>query len=176
MYRVFLVVCLAGCARGRSIPRVVDTEVVEELVMGRLDRMGPGLRRQLFDSASAAHARWQQSRPRSYELRVVERGGCVEIHTRDTQPPLRPVYYIVGDSIAGQRLGVIADSLGSACWQPWTADSLFGRIFEALKDSDSVLGGVVFDSQYGIPRTFDLDRGGHGSARIMVDHFTVVPR
>ena len=175
MYRALLLLCLAGCASARNAPRADDTLAAEDLGVVRFDAMGPAQRRQLLDATTAAHARWLQSRPHSYALRVVEVGPCFEIHTIEAQPPRRPVYLIVGDSIVGQRPGVIADSLDHACWRRWTADSIFAQVFRTLENPGRVLDSVVFDPRYGIPRSYVLDRGGHGPSHIVVDRFTVVP-
>ena len=175
MYRSLFLLCLAGCASARNTPQAADTLAAEDLGVVRFDPMGPGQRRQLLDATIAAHARWLQSRPHSYELRVVEVGPCFEMRTIEPQPPRRPVYLIVGDSIVGQRPGVIADSLDHACWRRWTADSIFAQVFRTLENPGRLLDSVVFDPRYGIPRSYVLDRGGHGPSHIVVDHFTVVP-
>ena len=175
MYRALLLLCLAGCASARNTPRAADTLAVEPLGIVRFDPMPPGQRRQLLDATTAAHARWLRSRPQSYELRVVEVGPCFEIRTTEPQPPRRPVYLIAGDSIIGQRPGVIADSLDHACWHRWTADSIFAHVFETLANPDRVLDSVVFDPRYGLPLSYVLDRGGHGPSHIVVDRFIVVP-
>lgn len=174
MYRVLPLACLVGCASARNTPRPADTLGIAESFTLHYDAMPAGQRRQLLDAATAAHARWLQTRPHSYELRVVEVGPCFEVRTGEPRPARRPVYRIVGDSIVGQRPGVIPDSLEHACWNRWTADSLFAQVFETLADSGRVLSRVVFDPRYGIPRSYVLDRGGHGPSRIVVDHFTVM--
>jgi hypothetical protein len=177
MIRVFVIAGMAAamaCSNNR--PELETRSEIEHVVIVGVDRMTPASRRSLLDSATRARERWKHNQPRSYELRVVERSGCLEVRTNDTDPPTRLVYRVVADSIHSSRAAPFADSLRAACWPRFTVDSLFGRIFASLRDSASTLSEVVFDPRYGFPRSFVQDHCygcSHGRTRIGVEYFVV---
>jgi len=178
-------------ARGRPVPRAAGRPPasdstrrrdVDTVDVSRSDAIYGGMdvtkRRRMIDTLEAQRRTWDQRRPRTYVIRVLEVSSCIDVRTRPrSSGQLLRDQLVVRDTTIVRRAPVpIPAAYEQRCPLPWRVDDLFADLARALADT-AVGVDVSYDAAYGFPRAYWVSRGGSadGGHAVLVESFAPAP-
>ena len=177
-------------ARGRPVPRAARQPALDSARrpdVGAVDVLGSSAvfggmdatkRRRMIGTLEAQRRIWDQRRPRTYVIRVLEVSTCIDVRTgpRNADGLLRDLLVVRDTTIIRRDAVPVPAVYEQRCPLAWRVDDLFEDLARALADT-SVGVDVSYDAAYGFPRAYSVFRSGSSDSGhdVLVESFAPAP-